>query len=570
MSIDADLVRFFVAGLPQHTSIEYQALLKSPLFHLWQLKQSVHRSKKLALDTIARDLSTHGVELNNDDNVTLESLQLGTDQVSLVVFDDQLMTQVLLDSEGADIPRLVKLFQTSLDLAKKAMSPSDGAKVTNFGSEQEKGPVLNGRPFYNRGPPIAIFHPVSARFLQLIRRDLRELEAHNCIPQTFVNSVHKFLLVSSKVYKKEHDRRHALEPILEELLAMDDAVANADRSCSDGQQSFRAQGQRLVSLLWELKNEIGAGGCCPVVQSSLSYRKYAVNPKRLPLLSISGIPVFTLAIAGPWLSVGGAFFGAEPMAQQLTDMVYIGFDPLHDDCLLQVANILFALKTCCRDLIHYYTTLEPNGHSSSFPRSACFPSQTSYPCGGNSVEFVYEDILVNRSASLKLPAKAVFKAKTTSLSDQRSIVVKFVRRYGGQVHRVLHAVNLAPELLYDGTDDPNAVDFGGLRMVVMAWVSGTTFGEHRGPKDRLQDLLNEALKTLGRDGWVHGDLRPPNVLVSSTENLQIIDFDWSGRNGEARYPLTLNDTLDWANGVRRGGVITHAHDQEMVKKLISN
>ncbi|KDQ32225.1 hypothetical protein PLEOSDRAFT_1100726 [Pleurotus ostreatus PC15] len=191
MSIDADLVRFFVAGLPQHTSIgrasvsalspsygvvrvdrlraaihtEYQALLKLPLFHLWQLKQSVHRSKKLALDTIARDLSTHGVELNNDDNVTLESLQLGTDQVSLVVFDDQLMTQVLLDSEGADIPRLVKhmffliylsssshsilVFQTSLDLAKKAMSPSDGAKVTNFGSEQEKGPVLNGRPFYN-------------------------------------------------------------------------------------------------------------------------------------------------------------------------------------------------------------------------------------------------------------------------------------------------------------------------------------------------------------------------------------------------------------------------------------
>lgn len=80
--------------------------------------------------------------------------------------------------------------------------------------------------------------------------------------------------------------------------------------------------------------------------------------------------------------------------------------------------------------------------------------------------------MVNRSAFLQLPAKAVFKAKTTSLSDQRSIVVKFVRCYGGQVHRVLHAVNLAPELLYDGTDDPNAVDFGGLRMVVMAWVSG--------------------------------------------------------------------------------------------------
>lgn len=213
------------------------------------------------------------------------------------------MTQVLLDSEGADIPRLVKrmffliylsssshsilVFQTSLDLAKKAMSPSDGAKVTNFGSEQEKGPVLNGRPFYNRGPPIAIFHPVFSRFLQLIRRDLRELEAHNCIPQTFVNSVHKFLLVSSKVYKKEHDRRHALEPILEELLAMEDAVANADSSCSDSQQSFRAQGQRLVSLLWELKNEIGAGGCCPVVQSSLSYRKYAVDPKvRVPSVRV--------------------------------------------------------------------------------------------------------------------------------------------------------------------------------------------------------------------------------------------------------------------------------------------
>jgi thiamine kinase-like enzyme len=42
-------------------------------------------------------------------------------------------------------------------------------------------------------------------------------------------------------------------------------------------------------------------------------------------------------------------------------------------------------------------------------------------------------------------------------------------------------------------------------------------------------------------GFVFGDLRLPNVLVSAEGRLALVDFDWSGEAGNACYPLGLNE-----------------------------
>jgi hypothetical protein len=67
-------------------------------------------------------------------------------------------------------------------------------------------------------------------------------------------------------------------------------------------------------------------------------------------------------------------------------------------------------------------------------------------------------------------------------------------------------------------------------------------------------------------GYVHGDLRAANILVRQGEGrrsteVRLLDFDWAGREGEARYPLTRNSDLPWAPGSEAGGVILAAHDE---------
>ena len=42
--------------------------------------------------------------------------------------------------------------------------------------------------------------------------------------------------------------------------------------------------------------------------------------------------------------------------------------------------------------------------------------------------------------------------------------------------------------------------------------------------------LREAMNTLRGAGYVHGDLREPNVLITMG-GLRIVNFDWRGENG---------------------------------------
>jgi Ser/Thr protein kinase RdoA (MazF antagonist) len=52
--------------------------------------------------------------------------------------------------------------------------------------------------------------------------------------------------------------------------------------------------------------------------------------------------------------------------------------------------------------------------------------------------------------------------------------------------------------------------------------------------------LATALKALHDAGFVHGDVHEVNVLVLDTSDgaeVRLVDFDWSGREGEDTYPV---------------------------------
>lgn len=60
-----------------------------------------------------------------------------------------------------------------------------------------------------------------------------------------------------------------------------------------------------------------------------------------------------------------------------------------------------------------------------------------------------------------------------------------------------------------------------------------------------------------------------NILVTRDGCVKIIDFDWRGDAGKARYPSSINmgAGVRWHPGVTRGGLIKKEHDQHMFSRL---
>ncbi|KIO17610.1 hypothetical protein M407DRAFT_84822 [Tulasnella calospora MUT 4182] len=90
------------------------------------------------------------------------------------------------------------------------------------------------------------------------------------------------------------------------------------------------------------------------------------------------------------------------------------------------------------------------------------------------------------------------------------------------------------------------------------------------PERVLKDV-GAALRLLHEGGFVFGDLRPPNIVLCE-RNLQdggteqgamLVDFDWAGKDGEQRYPPSLNGSIWWPTGVKRGGGMRKEHDDAL-------
>jgi hypothetical protein len=150
-----------------------------------------------------------------------------------------------------------------------------------------------------------------------------------------------------------------------------------------------------------------------------------------------------------------------------------------------------------------------------------------------------------------------------------NVLAKVVfRSYGKNVHTHLAAKHMAPRLY--GTSDVQGV----ASVVVMGlledgWMTLFDYRENRHrngiPDDarrRLVERVEEILDCLETGGMVHGDLRMANIMLKAGEEEKavLIDFDWAGRVGEARYPITRSDDLGYPG--RPGGPIGAGDDRQ--------
>jgi len=194
-----------------------------------------------------------------------------------------------------------------------------------------------------------------------------------------------------------------------------------------------------------------------------------------------------------------------------------------------------------------------------------YPFLTSYNDDGQETTFTYDERLEGD--------KLVFSASVNQPGSGECIV-KFTSQYSDAAQNYLASRGLAPKIWKcirisaDWTavvmDRSNYQVLYGLRL-------------SKAERAKVKRKVTSIVETLHGGGFVHGDIRDTNLLIDYTSlasddmTVHLIDFDWAGCVGEAKYPMGINCiTVRRPEGVKGGEEITEQHDNEMVSYLFAN
>ncbi|KAI0249173.1 hypothetical protein BJV78DRAFT_1328610, partial [Lactifluus subvellereus] len=289
--------------------------------------------------------------------------------------------------------------------------------------------------------------------------------------------------------------------------------------------------------------------------------------------NVSCCPCFIIAISGPYICFIGAVFPHVPIVQPFTDYLYLGGHPFRREHVPRIARVFHVVAKAIHTLVDEYSKVRTK-RGINMSEAACLLPYSSFGVNYNGVDLVYHERLPNASGVEDIPERAMFRATLGTID----VVVKFCETYCADAHVLLARHEFASRLYHFGRVS------GGLCMVVMDLVSGSNayycfrakdqYKEKPLPAQVLDDIRG-AVKLLHDNGFVFGDLRRPNVMVVSRETGtkrqggMLVDFDWAGVDGEARYPPMINDSgeIRWARGIKAGGLIEKQHDLDMLELL---
>jgi hypothetical protein len=271
------------------------------------------------------------------------------------------------------------------------------------------------------------------------------------------------------------------------------------------------------------------------------------------------------------------------------------------------ARVLIALRKCIVKLQAFYLGLQDiPPFVANEPHPRYFPYPTSFTAkDGILTRFRYLSSMEEDAGCVTYLAEIPDKAGVDSVK----VVVKFVARYGEEVHEFLACNGRAPALRYCGPLPETKLSgiFTGpaqsaapglclrsdlMHMVVMDYIPP----QSNTPPD-VREQIKTVLTLLHSEGYVFGDLRKQNILFDADSKIMLIDFNWCKRydmkirdeklpNGLqeqidknvnrvqvgdwlcAYYPLSMS-TLEgmWAPGMEPLAQIRPLHDWMMLDKL---
>ncbi|KAK0203313.1 hypothetical protein DFS33DRAFT_1474383 [Desarmillaria ectypa] len=455
-------------------------------------------------------------------------------------------------------------------------TPSQQARSIYYKDHQSnKRPIFDGRydvdnPKNTEGLPISLYNPVFAQFrTEFAKEDLP-------VPKEVMLATVEVVDVSSAIYSGnmlgEMCRRESLAPALSKAIGHSiEHTINPDNTEADGtilhQPKNAVNGTTVPLLLSEIRDEMGTGGSDPSIQGGLSVRYFWAQKNCTTYRNATCCPTFILAVAGPWMAVFGAVFTDKLIVEPLTDHIRVVDLNLNSPHYRRIARLFHVLRTCLASLADYWDTLViPSVPVTSAIHPRYFPHVNSYTSNNSTTSFQYLRLTDPQSTLC-----VTFLAEIADPSRTR-IVVKFVEQYGAEAHQLLADTDLAPKLLYHGPLDSStdAPSYGSLRMVVMEEVQGTNacflYLGRKAPESFVTSV-RDAIRKMHDHGFVFGDLRHQNIMVTRDDKVKLIDFDWAGKDGEAEYPMRLSKKVEWAPGVGAMEKVYKAHDIFMIDKL---
>ena len=295
----------------------------------------------------------------------------------------------------------------------------------------------------------------------------------------------------------------------------------------------------VVLANFEIKGELCLGNKEPNLENIGYFVKFQQNREG------ERAPMFLITIAGcHHLQVFGAVWNnsvicVDPLCSPVS-LLYVPHDP--NDGIRKVARVLSALRFGVDKL--YESSLKQDIMKRSGPYFDAFDGKQIHYLGRMNER------------------RRLYEAKV----DGKDVVVKFVwSRYGLDAHKKLAELKLAPECIYS-----EHLPGKWIVVVMEKIMNGFTV---RQPNEDLKRSLYEAMQKLHSLGFVHGDLRPQNILaLPADKGVRIVDFDWCGPLGEAKYPADINLSEDcgWHEGVTSGGLIQKEHDAHQISALVSD
>ena len=301
--------------------------------------------------------------------------------------------------------------------------------------------------------------------------------------------------------------------------------------------------KKVISNI-KIKSEFGKGGTDAVLQNFLYY--VHINHNDLE----EGLdPMLLITMVGfHYFQVFGAVFGPnnEVLCDPLCDpvsLLNVPIDPLESE--EKFACLLYTIKCTISQLETYYEESHPT------------PIRVPY-YNKNNIQYI----------------QPIYESGRIWIANMNGteVVVKFTLTYNSTVQQYLHSHGMAPQLIVEA--ELNA----GWKVIVMEYIEGKTLHECRctlrdPQKDAIRKKLKEAIQSMRDKKYVHGDLRQPNIMIKNSETGSdsptpiIVDFDWAGIEGVAKYPLNLNQVVDWPSDAKSGLNILNSHDIYMVENL---
>ena len=224
------------------------------------------------------------------------------------------------------------------------------------------------------------------------------------------------------------------------------------------------------------------------------------------------------------------------------------------------ARVLIALRKCLVKLRDFYLGLQDvPPFIANKPHPRYFPYPTSFRAqDGSLTRFRYLTSLEDNAACVTYLAE--IPDETDMTGSPVKVVVKFVARYGKEVHEFLARNGFAPTLRHSGRLPesklsgilPGPAQYAPpglclrsdrMHMVVMDYIH-----PRPNPPPDVREQIRAILILLHSEGYVFGDLRKQNIIFDADGKVKFIDFDWCGRYNmnirDEKLPKNLQDQID--------------------------